>query len=565
MVELTSPEQPPPAPQHQLSRSDLLRWLYLGRLTLVTGILAGALRVGFAVRPEQDTLVVITMFLIAIGVTAGSFWYTHVLRRLPGENFLYTQVVLDALIVTGIVHLTGGADSGFASLYILVITTGALLLPLPGGVLIGALVSILYFADLVWGYQETFGVNVALRIALFTVVALITGLVGDRLRRAGQALGAVASELRQLRLDTTDILANLSTGVVTVNADGRLAYANAAAEALLDMELSQQIGRPILDQVDRVAPGMGHILRGAISNRVAVSRGRVEAITRRGSTKLGVSTAVLERGEDEKPSATALFQDITDLERLDELNVRAERLEAVATLAASLAHEIKNPLASIRSAVEQLARGRLSGEDRAVLERLVLAESDRLSRLLSAFLDYAGLRMGRGEELDATALVRGCLLLAKQHPDLAEVEVVSDLGDEPVMLNGDADLLHRALFNLVLNGAQSAGPGGRVIVTLADQRHRRRPRGTGIEHPVRLVVEDSGPGIALEAIGRIFDPFFTTKAGGSGLGLAVVHRAVEAHEGAIFVEQSAAGGAKFEIFLPGGPSPAVARSTGAAR
>jgi two-component system sensor histidine kinase PilS (NtrC family) len=286
-----------------------------------------------------------------------------------------------------------------------------------------------------------------------------------------------------------------------------------------------------------------------------VSRGRVEAATGRGSTKLGVSTAVLERGDAELPSATALFQDITDLERLDELNVRAERLEAVATLSASLAHEIKNPLASIRSAVEQLGRGRLSDDDRAVLEKLVVTETDRLSRLLSEFLDYAALRMGAGEELDLNALVRGCILLVKQHPDLKGVEVEVGLGGAPVSVLGEADLLHRALFNLVLNGAQSAGAGGTVQVSLDDQRHRPRPRGTDIQHPVRLVVEDSGSGIAVDQRGRIFDPFFTTKAGGSGLGLAVVHRAVEAHQGAIFVEQSPLGGAQFVIFLPALPAP----------
>jgi two-component system sensor histidine kinase PilS (NtrC family) len=536
--------------QQPLARSDVLRWLYVGRLTLIAGILAGALLTGFLSRPDEDTLLVVVMFLFALGVTAASFWYTHVLRRDPGENFVYAQVVLDALVVTGIVHVTGGPESGFASLYILVIFASALLLPLQAGVLIGGLVSILYFADSVWGYQESFNVAVALRIGLFTVVALVTGVLGDRLRRAGQALGAVASELHQLRLDTADILANLSTGVITVDGDGRLAYHNAAAESLLRMELRGMMGRPILESLDAIAPGMGAMLRDAVQRRQPVYRGRVEA----GVKRLGVSTAVLERVGEALPSATALFQDITDLERVDELNVRAERLEAVATLSASLAHEIKNPLASIRSAVEQLARGRLAVEDRGILERLVLTESDRLSRLLSEFLEYSALRMGAREGLDLRALVRGCLLLARQHPDVEQVELVERVPEAPVPHVGDADLLHRALFNLVLNGAQSAGPGGRVVVTLVDERHRPPPRGTEIRHPVRMVVEDSGPGIDADERSRIFDPFFTTKAGGSGLGLAVVHRAVEAHSGATFVERSSEGGAQFVIVLPGVPT-----------
>jgi two-component system sensor histidine kinase PilS (NtrC family) len=548
--------------EHPPFGRDLLGWLYVGRLTLISGILLAALRVWFEAS-SQDTLIVVVTFVFAVVVTAAAFWYTHGLGRQPGEGFLYAQVVLDVLLVTGIVHVTGGPESGFASVYILVISAGALLLPLPGGVLIGGLVSIVYFADLAWGHQGTFTIDVALRIVLFSVVALITGVVGDRLRRAGQALGAVASQLQQLRLDTADILANLSTGVITLTGEGRLAYANPAADALLGMDLRTRLGQPVLEELERIAPGMGPILEGAIRDGRSVTRAHAQSTTARGRSQLGVSTAILDRGGDERPSVTALFSDITDYERLEELNVRAERLEAVAELSASLAHEIKNPLASIRSAVEQLGSDRVSRADRAVLERLVLTESDRLSRLLSEFLEFSGLKMSARGAIDLVAVVRGCLVVLKQHPDVGVVELLSKLDPGPIPVMGDADLLHRALFNLVLNGAQSAGPGGRVTVTVRDERDRPRPRGTDIEHPVRLSVGDSGAGVMDEDRARIFDPFFTTKPEGSGLGLAVVHRAVEAHAGATFVETSPDGGAQFTIFLPAVPEHVPAARVGA--
>jgi len=562
--EIPRPQPGLVAPMPALRARDLLRWLYLGRFTLVTGILVAAIRLWFEAQPS-DTLAAAAMFISAAGLTVWSFWYTHITGHEPSENFLYAQVVFDALLVTGIVHVTGGPDSGFASVYVLVIASGALLLPLPGGVLIGGLASILYFADLVWGYQETFSIFVGLRIALFTAIAFVTGILGDRVRRAGQALGAVASELAQLRLETGDILAHLTTGVITVGGDGRLAYANPAASALLGRDLERLMGGPVLDELDRIAPDLGGLLQQAIHGGRSVSRGRVIRVGTDPPLHLGVSTAVLERGEDTMPSATALLQDITDLERLDELKVRTERLEAVATLSASLAHEIKNPLASIRSAVEQLSGGRLNDRDRGVLERLVLNESDRLSRLLSEFLDYSGLGMSTRARIDLYDVVRGCLLLVKQHPDLKGVEVVAVLEDGPMPMVGDADLLHRALFNLVLNGAQSAGKGGRVRVTLDNEAGRLRPRGTEVEHPIRLSVSDSGPGIEEEERARIFDPFFTTKTGGSGLGLAVVHRAVEAHDGATFVQEGPEGGAEFVIFLPGAPEGAGLQHTGVGR
>jgi two-component system, NtrC family, sensor histidine kinase PilS len=546
---VTTPERAGVPGSGQLfSRSDLLRWLYLARLTLVTGILAGALLAWFAARP-QDTLVVLVVFLTAYAVTAGSFWFTHILAREPQENFLYAQVILDVLLVTGVVHVTGGPESGFAPLYILVVSAGALLLPLPGGVLIGVLASMVYFADLVWGFQGAFRLDVGLQIGLFTLVAILTGLVGDRLRRAGQALGAVESELRQLRLDTADILANLATGVLTVDADGRMAYANPAAEALLDLPASQWMGREVVSELELRAPGMGRVLQKALREHAPVDRYRTTRMREGRAVRLGISTAVLERGPHSPPSATAIFQDITDMELLEALNRRTERLEAVAALSASLAHEIKNPLASIRSAVEQFTRPSLDAADRQTLQRLLLSESDRLSRLLSEFLDYSGLRLATRRPVELGEVVRGAVALVRQHPESQDVALTCSGLDDRVEVSGDPDLLHRALFNLLLNAVQFAGVGGRVHVSV-EREGPRYPRGTDIRSPVVVTVSDSGPGVDPAVRDRIFEPFFSTREGGSGLGLAVVYRALEAHDGSVFVDKADEGGAKFTIYLP---------------
>jgi two-component system sensor histidine kinase PilS (NtrC family) len=535
---------------HLVSRADVLRWLYVGRLTLVTGILAGALFTWAEARP-QDTLVATVMFLVAVAFTSASFWDTHMRRRDPGESFLYAQVLLDILLVTGVVHVTGGPDSSFAPLYILVISAGALLLPLKGGVLMGGLASAVYFADLALAYQGGLDLGVGLRIGLFTLVAVLTGLVGDRLRRAGIALGAVESALQQLRLDTGDILANLSTGVLTVDGAGRLAYANPAAEALLGFDADRWLGRGVMDEVERLAPGMGHVLWRAIDEGRSLDRYQTASNRDGEDLTLGLSIAVLERGEGVPPSATAIFQDITDHELLASLNRRNERLEAIAALSASMAHEIKNPLASIRSAVEQLTRGStLESEDRDVLQRLVLTESDRLSQLLSEFIDYSGLRIGAVTSVDLPSVVRDCMTLVRQHPDADGVEFVYTGRDTTLPVTGDPDLLHRAFFNLLLNASQFAGSGGAVTVSAEDTDGRASPRTGGMGRAVRLTVSDSGPGIDSVDLERIFDPFFTTRAEGSGLGLAVVHRAVDAHAGAIFVDRAAEGGAQFTIYLP---------------
>ena len=415
--------QPLSAPGKQTSFAGLLvgkehflRWLYLGRLTVAVGILVGAL-LQWLVATREQTFVATLMFLLALGVTLPSYWYTHLSKHEPGSNFFYIHVGVDALLVTGIVHITGGQGSYFSPLYVLVVSEGALLLPLAGGVLIAALASILYVGDVFWFHEASLTGSVAYQIVLFAVVALATGFIGDRLRGAGLALGAVESELHQLRLDTGDILASINTGVLSVDEAGRLAYINPAGEALLGLDARQWQGAPVVNTVDQIAPGMGTLLRRSIEEGTPVTRFRTVAQRNGREVVLGVSTTVLGRGNDELRSATALFQDISNLEKVEALNRRAERLEAVAELSASLAHEIKNPLASIRSAVEQISKPALARDDRASLSRLVISESDRLSRLLTDFLEFSGMRIGRREVLDLRDTARDCVALARQHPD----------------------------------------------------------------------------------------------------------------------------------------------------
>jgi two-component system sensor histidine kinase PilS (NtrC family) len=532
-------------------RRDLLRWLYLGRVTVASGILAGAFLQWFAAEPEQ-TLVAVVVFLASLTFTSGSAWYTHLLGREAGDNFFYGQVIFDALLVTAIVHVTGGGSSPFVFLYILVISAGSLLLPLPGGFLLGVLATILFFADTVALHFETFSAGVLLQVALFATVAVITGLLGDRVRRAGLALGEVESALRQLRLDHSEILENIGTGVLTVDGEGRLVYLNPAGESLLGLPFQQWRGADVLKAVDEMAPGMGTVLRTSVEKGLPVVR--FKTVTRKDGldTVLGVSTTVPELGEGVLPSVTAIFQDITDQERMEALHRRNERLEAVEELSASLAHEIKNPLASIRSAVEQLSGGAVGGEDRSTLERLVVTESERLSRLLSEFIEFSALKMGHSERVDLASLAKDCMAMVRQHPEVSDGVRFKEVGLKQVVnIPGDMDLLHRALFNLLLNAAQHAGPAGVVRVEIQGRGECVAPPGSTVTDPVCLAVADSGPGVDPGDLPRIFDPFFTGRPGGSGLGLALVHRAVEAHKGAVLVDQSAEGGAEFTIYLPG--------------
>ncbi len=392
---------------------------------------------------------------------------------------------------------------------------------------------------------------VLVRMGLFALIALATAWLGERLRRTGSQLGEVESELRQLRLDTSDILATLDTGVVTVDSAGAIAYMNAAAEKLLGMRGPEWLGEPALEEMDRVAPGVALVVTRTLSSGQPVRWYETHSRATPEMRILGIRSATLER--DDHPWVTLALQDITDGKRVEALNRRAERLEAVAELAASLAHEIKNPLASIRSAVEQLTRSqrKLAEEDRDRLGELVLGESDRLSRLLSSFIEFSRVEIQERTSVDLLEVAGDAAGVVRQHPDAEHASV--EVSGRSVHVEGDPDLLHRVIFNLILNAAQHSPPGKAVTVEVDQVPDRSSSSGARLSGGGRIRVADRGPGIAEDDVARLFDPFFTTRPGGSGLGLALVHRAVEAHQGVILVDDKDGGGTLFTVLLPPRP------------
>ena len=512
---------------------------------MAAGILVGALLMWGSAQPQQTFLATIA-FLASLGLSAGSFWRTHVQGRAPGELFLLLQSLFDAGLATVVIHVTGGADSALTPLYIPVLTVASLLLTLPGVLVVWLATSLLFLLDQVVWLGEPLTPGTGVLIALFALVAAVTGWLGERLRMAGTTLGEVESQLEQLRVDTGDILANLSTGLMSIGEHGQLLYMNRAAEALLDLTLADYLDKPVLGAVDACSSELASVVRQSLDRREAVSRTKAHASVRGVDRLLGLTTAVLER-PGRAPSITVIFQDITDADRIEALNRRNERLQAVAELSASLAHEIKNPLASIRSATEQLGTSGLDQEDRATLGSLVLSESDRLSRLLSEFIEFARIRSGVTEPVDMGEVVRAAAAVVREHPDAAGCGLEIAGGASPVWVEGDQDLLHRAVFNLLLNAVQFAGSGGTVRLRLSEAVPTMDP---SFGEAVTLTVDDSGPGVPAAEATRIFDPFYTTRVGGSGLGLSMVHRAVDAHRGSVFAEASPLGGARFVIHLP---------------
>jgi two-component system, NtrC family, sensor histidine kinase PilS len=529
----------------------ILQWWYFGRVVVAIIIFAAAALSISAVASE--TILILAIAALSSLIMSGfSFWHTHVRRAAPTITFFYVQAIFDLALVTALVHVTGGPESQFPALYIVVIAVSAVLMPLASSLLITALAGLLYVALIVLAWQPVqLSIVVWLQVGVFVAVFAAAGFIGSRVRIVGAEREELQQEVRRLRLEAADVLRNIHSGVISTDGDGRVLYANPAAHRLLGLGTAEIVGRSLADLIGETAPRLVGAIETTRANRLKAYRAEGSISYGYRAFPIGVTATCIDVGKEAQPSVTAIFTDISGQKRLDEMHLRTERLQAVAELAASLAHEIKNPLASIRSAVEQLSHIGQPTEDERFLAQLVVRESDRLSRLLNEFLDFSRVQVVEAKPVDLSKVVEGAVEMVRQHPDCPDT-IHIDLRHSEALVQGDEDLLHRVVANLVLNAVQASEGQADVGVEVRHAQVGEVPPDLQAEGAVLLRVFDNGPGIPEELREKLFDPFVTGRVGGSGLGLAIVQRAVEAHRGAVLVDSTPGQGSDFRIFIPVG-------------
>lgn len=527
----------------------LLRWHYVARLSVASALYLAVL-FKFQIASPTDVLLVSVGLLLSILVTGWSFWVTHLRRQDVGIAFHQAQALFDTVLVTLVVHVTGGSGSNFFPLYLVVIAGAALTLPAASTLLITFFASLLYFSDVVWGHQALFGSATWLQLAVFVVVSVPAAYLGQRVRTMTEEARLLERELSLARLEATDVLNQISSGILTVNRQGALLYMNPSAERILGFSVGSWISRNIMGELARLSPEFWAAIQATIRDGILLSRAEATVYRTERAFPVGLTTtAVGDLKTDGEYVVTAIFSDISEQKRLEEMRLRTERLEAIANLSASLAHEIKNPLASIRSSVEQLARFAGDNEDERELSSLIVRESDRLSRLLSEFLDFSRVHVTNVRPVNLLRVADAAVRLVREHPACGKSADISVEGDAETV-EGDEDLLHRIIWNLVLNAVQVSNGSARVTVSVRRVEDDALPAGANLFQPVEIVVADTGPGIPAEEQARIFEPFVTGRPGGSGLGLAVVQRAVQAHRGLVIVDSAPGEGTTFRVLLP---------------
>jgi len=505
-------------------------------------------------------------FLATVAYGIGQRWVSR-------RHFAAVNVVTDIGIVSALVHFSGGPDSAFTFLYVLVALCGAILFQARGAMVAATLAAAAFGAVLIAGHygvlpRGEFGPSPPVA-AVFTSWLLVAGAIAlatalasvlaAELRGTGEALSQRTIDLAHLRGLHQRTVESLMSGLLTTDLESRITSFNPEAERITGTAWGEARRRP----VGEILPGVGRLIAGCSGDHAdGPTRARIPYTAPTGEElHLGVAVSFLLSGDGEVAGHIVIFQDVSQVVAMEGDLRRSERLAAVGQLSASIAHEIRNPLASLSGSIEMLRKD-VSGVGGAKqsqrLMDIAIRETERLNQLITDFLIYArpGPRNPEpvrvGESLDE-------VLQMFEAVCPPEIELVVSVAED-LCVNADAAQLHQVFWNLILNASEAMLDGGRLEVSArplgprAPQEHapggRKRAEEKEKERWVEIAVSDSGAGIPPDALDRIFDPFYTTKPHGSGLGLATVHRVVEDHGGRIHLESTVGVGTVIRMRWP---------------
>ncbi len=568
------------------------------RVIMVTFLLGAT-----AVIQARQTPSLITTSLIAIYILSGVTYFVTLVsalalrysKRLVALSYL--QIGWDIIFVTTLIYVTGGTDSIFSFLYLLAVIVGGTLQYRLGSFLaafIGALCYGLLLASMEAGWLrplvgslERVGWSeilylVSINLAAMFGMAVLSSYLTEKLRVTGNELHETQRHRDTLEALNDNIVRSLSSGLITIGLDGRITSFNMGAESITGMEARSAIS----ENCHAIFPELAAFVPPDPAPSAArTSRQEITWTSPRGKAhNLEFRISPLRAAGEELVGTLVILNDITEIRQMEQRLRKADRLAAVGQLAAGIAHEIRNPLASISGSIQILDKDLDLDLVSRRLMRIVMRETDRLNSLITHFLLYARPEPRTIEEVKLDHLIPEMLEVYKNRLDMpAQIKWKLAVENDLIVVS-DPRLIEQVLWNLVHNAIQSMPQGGELVVRAfrdgrGDEAGRARPAGEGEAgeddragldagpadagapsaeegpaggHPPMVVieVEDTGCGIPAEFKDKVFDPFFTTRDGGTGLGLSTVYRIIEAMEGTISVEDGEAGGTRFVIKIP---------------
>lgn len=531
-----------------LNRKQWLSWLIRLRLVIITFLLGIQMVIQQVEGFQNLTAVRVPMkFFLAVIV----FWYLldliyAILLKISLDDHLlaYLQISLDATMVTLVIYFTGGLDSYFYFLYPLMILMGSIVLTRVGTYLLAAVCFLQAWIILevpYYGILPSYGLaypdlrslrlKIVTNLAAFLAVAYLAGRLAEILRRTGVELQEKAGKLEDLRALNQDIVESMRGGLVTTDLEGRILTLNTPGAEILSVSYESLAGK----SVESVFPGI------ASEGIPDLSQPRREIVWKDPSGNerfLGISVAPLSRG-GETVGYVYNFQDLTKLKHLERELQFKDRMSAIGRMAAAIAHEIRNPLASIAGSVKLFSGMASMNQDQQRLIDIVLRESERLNRIITNFLLYAREKTFQFTPVNVVEILEETLTLLQNHPTLdPRYRIEKHFPKEPVWAALDTDRMRQVFWNLGENALKAMSSGGVLTVQLSARE----------EHVV-IRFHDTGVGLTPQQAEKIFEPFQSDFEGGTGLGLAIAYQIIQAHQGTIRAE-STGRGCTLRIELP---------------
>ncbi len=449
------------------------------------------------------------------------------------DKLLYAEICLDVILTSFVVRWTGGVDSLFVFLYVVAVVSTSLLFSAGGGFAIASLATLMFTAAVFggrlagpWEFYETSRWLAA--ISFFYLTAFLAAFLSAGVER--------------LRVFSSALLENLVSGAAIVDLDGRVVFLNPVAREILGVS-----GRDrglCASELFSTASGSNPVT-SSLREGTSRQREQLEIQRRNGSiVPIGLTVSILKGRNGSLRGAVVSFVDLTEVRKLERQIRLRDRMAALGTMSAGLAHEIRNPLASLLGSAELLGRSHgLEGDERKLLG-VIRRETTRLNQIVTAFLEYCRQEPLGRQSVDVQLLLSEVVASVERFDDwTADHRVETQYADGVPTLSGDPVQLRQCLLNLARNAAQAMPSGGTVRFVVHDGKN---------EDFAEIDVIDEGHGMTDDQVTRAFDPFYSTRDGGTGLGLSVVHRIVEAHGGTVRIESSPGTGTAFHVRLPVG-------------